>query len=78
MYCSFGQTGIRRMQGRPGWSPNFVGTEIHNSRETSASEVPIVKIYDMFESGYFYGENNRNLFSTIKSGYFWAFFGQNA
>ena len=41
-----------------------------NSHEISASEVPMVESYDVLKSGYLYGENDKNPFSTIKSGYF--------
>jgi hypothetical protein len=41
-----------------------------NAHETSATEVPMVKSYDVLKLGYFYGENVKNPFSTIKSGYF--------
>jgi hypothetical protein len=41
-----------------------------DTHETSASEVPMVKSYDMLKLGYLCGENVNNPFSTIKSGYF--------
>ena len=41
-----------------------------NAHEVSASEVPMVKSYDVLKLGYLYGENVKNPFSTIKSGYF--------
>ena len=41
-----------------------------NAYEISASEVPMVKSYDVLKLGYLYGENIKNPFSTIKSGYF--------
>ena len=41
-----------------------------NAQEISASEVPMVESYDVLKSGYLYGENDKNPFSTIKSGYF--------
>ena len=41
-----------------------------NAHEISASEVPMVESYDVLKSGYLYGENDKNPFSTIKSGYF--------
>ena len=31
-----------------------------NAHEISASEVPMVKSYDMLKSGYLYGENVKN------------------
>ena len=41
-----------------------------NAHEISASEVPMVNCYDVLKLGCLYGENVKNLFSTIKSGYF--------
>ena len=41
-----------------------------NAHEVSASEVPMVKSYDVLKLGYLYGENVKKTFSTIKSGYF--------
>jgi hypothetical protein len=41
-----------------------------NANEISASEVPMVKSYDVLKLVYLYGENDKKPFSTIKSGYF--------
>ena len=41
-----------------------------NAHEISASEVPMVKSYGMLKLGYLHGDNVRNPFLTIKSGYF--------
>ena len=41
-----------------------------NAHEISSPEVPMVKSYDALKSGYLYGENVKNQFSTINSGCF--------
>ena len=71
-YCPFGQNKIRGSRvvsdgAQTLWASRCMLQK--NAHEISASEVPMVKSYDVLKLGYLCWENDKKPFSSIKPGY---------